>query len=275
MNRTLAAVSLFGRVMLARAYPRVIGIRRHPSWLLIETFLAVLSVSTFALVYRAMDAPEAYVGFVILGGIMTAFWLNVLWSMGAQLYYDRDAGNLQLFIMAPGSLMAVLAGMALGGMALTMVRAGIILGAGVLLFHVSFAPTSWWLLAGVFLLTLVALYGLGMVFASAFLLWGREAWHVLNLLQEPVYLLSGLNFPVKVLGKAVPYLATLLPMTVGIDALRQVLFPDAAGRGVFSVGVEIALLAVMALAFLALARYCLATLEHRARAEGRLTLRCQ
>ena len=29
---------------------------------------------------------------------------------------------------------------------------------------------------------------------------GREAFHVVSLLQEPVYLLSGLNFPVKVLG---------------------------------------------------------------------------
>ena len=58
-------------------------------------------------------------------------------------------------------------------------------------------PTSWWLLVAVFLLTLVALYGLGMMFASLFLLWGREAWHMVNLLQEPVYLLTGTNFPVK------------------------------------------------------------------------------
>ena len=58
----------------------------------------------FALVYLTMQAPKEYVGFVVLGGMMTAFWLNVLWSMGAQLYYDRDAGNLELFILAPAPL---------------------------------------------------------------------------------------------------------------------------------------------------------------------------
>src|SRR5207302_2387606 len=131
------------RVMVARAYPRVVGLRRHPSSILIETLLAVLAVAAPALVYRTMAAPPEYIGFVILGGVMTAFWLNVLWSMGAQLYWDRDAGNLELFIMAPGSLMAVLAGMAVGGMAITLVRALVILGAGWLLFHVSFAPSSW------------------------------------------------------------------------------------------------------------------------------------
>ena len=48
----------------------------------------------------------------------------------------------------------------------------------------------------VFFLTLAALYGLGMVMASLFLMWGREAWHLTQLITEPVYFVSGLNFPV-------------------------------------------------------------------------------
>ena len=108
------ALVFFVRVMLARAYPRVIALKRHPGWLLMETVLPILSVSAFALVYRAMHAPEEYLGFAILGGAVTAFWLNVIWSMGAQFYWDREAGNLELFLAAPASLMAILAGMALG-----------------------------------------------------------------------------------------------------------------------------------------------------------------
>src|SRR5947209_94771 len=106
----------FCRVVLARAYPRVVGLLRQPGWIVLDTLLPVLSVSAFVFVYRAMGAPEEYAGFVILGGAMTAFWLNVLWSMGAQFFWDREAGNLELFILSPASLMAILAGMALGGM---------------------------------------------------------------------------------------------------------------------------------------------------------------
>jgi ABC-2 type transport system permease protein len=267
--------ALFVRVMLARAYPRIVGLCRQPSWIVLETLLAVLSVAGFALVYRTMNAPQDYVGFVILGGIMTAFWLNVLWSMGAQLYCDRDAGNLELFVMAPGSLMAVLAGMALGGMAITLIRALAILGVGCLLFQVSFVPTSWWLLIGIFLLTLLALYGLGMVFASVFLLWGREASHLLQLLQEPVYLLSGLSFPVRILGSLVSSVAVVLPLTLGIDAMRQVLFPKTAAQGLLPVWLESILLAVLAVLFLFVARASLHYLEKRARLQGRLTVRLQ
>jgi len=41
---------------------------------------------------------------------MTTFWLNVLWSMGAHLYWERDSGNLELYIMAPAPMMSILNG---------------------------------------------------------------------------------------------------------------------------------------------------------------------
>jgi len=267
------AFTLFWRTMLARAYPRVIAVRREPTWVLQETLLPVLSVAAYAFVYRALGA-DSYVGFVILGGVMTAFWLNVLWAMGATIYWDRDAGNLELYIMAPASLMAVLAGMALGGLVATLLRATVILLLGIWLFEVRLAPSSWPALLVVFLLTMLALYGLGMVFASAFLLWGRGAWHVVHVMQEPVYLLSGMNFPVKTLGTVVASIAAALPLTAGIDALRQILFAETA-NGLLPVWLEILLLVALAAGFLALAWFCLRYLERQARLQGRLTVRCQ
>ena len=263
---------LFIRTVIARAYPRVVGMRRQPSWVIHEAILPILSVAAFAYVYRAMQAPEALVGFVILGGAMTAFWLNVLWSMGAQLYWERASGNLEIYIMAPCSMMAVLAGMALGGMILTFVRASVIMSVGILLFRVPFEPTSWWLLIGVFLLTLLALYGLGMMFASVFLLWGREAWHIVNLLQEPVYLLTGMNYPLKVFPTALASAAAVIPLTAGMDAMRQLLF-DA--EGFWPLWVEVVILSVATVVFIGLAQRLLAYLERLARIEGRLTVMWQ
>jgi len=31
---------------------------------------------------------------VVIGGAMTAFWMNVLWSMSTQLYWEKEQGNL-------------------------------------------------------------------------------------------------------------------------------------------------------------------------------------
>ena len=238
-----------------------------------ETVLPVLGVAAFAYSYRAMNAPAEYTGLVVLGAAMTTFWMNVLWGMGAQLYWERDSGNLELYIMSPAPMMGILTGMALGGMTTTVVRAVAITATGVLMFDVPLNPTSWWALAAVFALTLTALYGLGMVFASVFLLWGREAWHLVNLFQEPVYLLTGTNFPVwAIFPKAVAAAACLIPLTAGMDAMRQVLFRT---PGILSVEAELGLLAGLSVAFVLTARVCLRHLERRAKEEGKLTVRWQ
>lgn len=276
------SLSLFARAVQARTYPRLIWMVRNRMWLLQETVLPVLGVAALAFMYRAMlpdDVPQAkqLIGVVILGAAMTTFWMNILWSMGAHLYWERDGGNLELYIMAPAPLMSILMGMAIGGLATTVVRAVAILTAGVLIFDVPFQPSSWWLLGLVFTLTMVALYGLGMMFASLFLMWGREAWHTVNLLQEPVYLISGMNFPLAVLGKlvgnAIPAVALLIPLAAGIDAMRQVLFPLA--PGFLSVWAEVGILAGLGAIFVTLAVRCLNVLERKAKQDGKLTVKWQ
>ena len=157
-------------------------------------------------------------------------------------------------------------------MTTTLIRAAAITVAGILIFGIPLAPTSWWLLAAIFLLTLAALYGLGMMFASLFLLWGREAWHIVNLLQEPVYLLTGMNFPLKIFPTLLASFAAIIPLTAGMDAMRQLLFN---AEGFWPLWIEIGMLAGLAIVFIALAERLLAYLERKSREEGRLTVKWQ
>jgi ABC-2 type transport system permease protein len=110
------------------------------------------------------------------------------------------------------------------------------------------------------------------MFASVFLLWGREAWHVVNLLQEPVFLLSGTNFPVSIFPRAISVVASAVPLTAGMDAMRQVLFRS---QGIFDVWTEVAILAGLAVIFLIAAHRCLRYLERKAKEQGKLTVRWQ
>jgi ABC-2 type transport system permease protein len=263
------------RAIVGRAYPRIIGLTREPSWIFFEILLPFLAVSAFVFVYRALGAAEEFVGFVVLGGAMTAFWLNVVWMMAAQFYWEKDQGNLELYFTAPMHLMSILAGMAIGGLVMTSSRALAVIVIGSLIYGVSYQIEQPLLLVAVFLLTMIPLYGLGMLFASLFLLWGREAFHLAQLLQEPIYFLGGVNFPIRHLGAVSGLVVATLPLAVGLDAMRQLVFPGAASEGVLPVGTEMAILAVMGVVFLVGARLALGWLETLARREGRLTLRWQ
>jgi ABC-2 type transport system permease protein len=262
---------LFARTVFARAYPRIIGQQRERMWLFFETLLPFLSTAGYVYVYRAMQAPADYIGFAVLGGAMTAFWINVLWSMSAQLYWEKENGNLALYIMAPNQMMAMLLGMALGGMLASSLRAIVVLGLGTWLFHVPFVVADFGQLLAVFLLTLAALYGLGMLFASVFLLFGRDAWQVTNMLQEPVYLLSGFYFPVRNFGFVLALVASILPLTLGLDAMRQLIFASGRTLGFVSVSMEIGGLVVLGVGFIVAAKYWLDRVEKLAVQEGTLT----
>ena len=264
------------RTVVGRAYPRVRGMMREKSWVFFEILLPFLATAAYVFVYRALQAPPQYVGFAVLGGAMTAFWLNVIWMMAQQLWWEKSQGNLELYFAAPMDIMAVLFGMAFGGFVMSSTRAAAVLVISSVLFGVSYAVDQWALLLAVFFLTLGALYGLGMMLASLFLMWGREAWHLTQLLMEPVYFVSGLNFPVGRLGVLGSLAISLLPLAVGLDALRQLAFAGTAyPLGTPLPEVETLILVGMVVVFLVLSRWTLAILERRARQEGRLSVRWQ
>jgi ABC-2 type transport system permease protein len=262
---------LFWRTVVARAYPRVLGFYRRPSWLFMELAVPVVGTLAMVYVYRGLGAPERFLGFVVMGGAMLAFWQNVLWSMAMQLYWDRDGGNLELYVISPASLVPVSLGMAFGAVGPTALRAAVVVIVGSIAFHVHYASGALLPAVGVFALTLACLYGMGMTLGSVFLFYGRDAWHLATAMQEPVYLLSGLYFPVRALGGFAAIGAAVIPMALGLDAMRQLLLPGSVQF--LPMGVEVGILGAQFVAFAAAARTGLTIMERLARRDGRLVSR--
>jgi ABC-2 type transport system permease protein len=272
---TLAdSVRLNLRATYARTYVRIVGSTREPAWILADAVLPNLGMCAYVLLYRALGAPRSFEALAVIGGILSTYWINVLWGMGAQLYWEKQMGQLQVYFAAPCSRMAILSGMAIGGAFTTTLRSIVGFFVGFVILGVRLGPFDPGLLVLVFLLTMAALYALGMTLASLFLLYGREAWHISNALQEPVYFFSGLYFPLRTLGALGALAAGIVPLGFGVDALRQVLLGRDA-HGLLPLGTEIVVLAGLAVAFLFLARLSLGYLETLSKREGRLTQRHQ
>jgi len=244
---------------------------RETSWMLFDIIMPLGATIGYVLVYKALRAPVEYIGFVVMGGAMMAFWMNVLWSMSSQLYWEKEVGNLALYIIAPNSMIAILLGMALGGMVSTLLKSIVIISLGSLIFDVQYVVVDPLQLFAVFTLAMASLYGMGMMFASAFLLFGREAWAVSDMLTEPVNLVSGLYFPIKSLPFWVAAAASVIPLTLGLDAMRQLVFSTGVTLGFLSPGLEIGILAGLSIFFLVGAKLLLDYTERKAIREGRLT----
>jgi len=263
------------KAIWGRAYVRIFGANREPSWVISETILPVLSVAAYVYVYRALNPDPLYTSLVILGGAMSAYWMNILWSMAMQFYWEKEMGNLDLYMIAPISRMSILLGMASGGFFFATLRAVAIFVLGIVLFQAEFVISNVWQLFLLFFLSMFALYGMGMLFSSVFMLFGRGAWQFSTIFQEPIYLLGGFYYPVKTLGAAVAAIGSLLPITLGLDGMRQLTLKSGKTLGFLSVQTEILLLVVLSIAFLLAAYYSLIFMEKLAKKEGRLSLRWQ
>jgi len=273
LNEMRAGVNLFMRAMWGRAYVRVVGASRELSWFINEILIPILAMTAYVFIYRAFGAPKVYESLVIVGSAMVPFWLTVLWSMAAQFYWEKEVGNLDIFLISPMSPMALLGGMAIGGMFLSLTRVVAVILAGALLFHVPFDLTR--PIAGVLvlLLTMTSLFSLGAMASSVFFLVGRAGMKINLILMEPVYLLSGFYFPVKNIGFLLSMAASAIPLTLGLDGLRQCILPNGPALGFLSVKIEIQILAIMTLAYTILAAKFFSYMESLGKREGRATLR--
>ncbi|HIH02044.1 TPA: ABC transporter permease, partial [Thermoplasmata archaeon] len=89
------------------------------------------------------------------------------------------------------------------------------------------------------------------------------------------YFASGFYFPVRYLGFWAAAGASVIPITLGLDAMRQLIFPGGAEDAFLSINTEVTILCVLCVVFMVLARYSLRYMENLGKKTGRLTLRWQ
>jgi ABC-2 type transport system permease protein len=244
----------------------------EPLFLVVSVGFPLLTSMGMALLYRSSGGSNLS-GFAVLGGVMLAFWSNVLWSMASQFHWDKQEGLFEIYLVSPAPITAILVGMSLGGIAGTAPAATIVTILGWLFFSPPINP-SWPTVAVVFMLTIASLYAMGMLMSSLYLVYGREAESLNDAMGEPISMLSGIYFPsigrTSPLPFAIQAIASLIPLTVGMDALRRAMFSS---EDVSAVYQSLAVLAVMAGILLVAARWALRALEERGRRLGSLAVR--
>ena len=258
------------RTAYARLWVRAKSIYGEPLWVAVNVGFPFFTSFSLAMVYRAYGLAS-YTGFAILGGVMISFWGNVLWSMAAQFNWDKQVGLFEIYITSPAPITAILVGMSLGGILGTAPSAAMVAVLGWVIFS---PPINayWPGVILVFSLTLASLYAMGMALSSLYLVYGREADSVNEALHEPVSLISGVYFPLG--ASKFPYAAqaaaSLIPLTIGMDALRQSVFSF---PGLIPLPYEILILALMGLVLLFASSKALKVLENKGRRTGTIAVR--
>src|ERR1700751_5332198 len=216
----LPAFTLWWRetVRFYRQRTRVVGVIASPLlfWLVIG--------SGFGTSFRSGQSAgqQHYLDYFYPGALIMIVLFTSIFTM-MSVIEDRKEGFLLSVLVAPVSRSAIVLGKVLGGTTLSTIQGLIFLVFAPLVgVHIGLADFA--LIVLTIFLVSFALTALG--FAIAWPMDSTQAFHaIINLFLIPLWLLSGALFPISGASMWLRVLMRINPLTYGVEALRELLYP--------------------------------------------------
>jgi ABC-2 type transport system permease protein len=219
-------------------------------FILTSSIQPVIFASIAFFMFRAgKQAPTLL--YAAIGAGLMGIWSATLFGSGGAIQWQRYQGTLELLAAAPVPLVLVLVPLTLATATIGVYSLTATLLWGWLLFDIPLRVVHPLELALAIPATVLGLGLLGLVLASSFVLY-RHANALANLLEYPVWLVTGLLVPVSQLPGWTRPIAWALAPTWGVRAIREAAL---GGRPLPAIGACVALAAVYAAAGTLLLRY--------------------
>jgi len=231
-----------------RSRGRVIGALGQPL-----LFLLALGFG-FGPVFRKAGQGD-YIQFLAPGVIGMTILFAAVFS-GIELIWDRQFGFMKEVLVAPVPRLTIMFGRTLGGATTALIQGFIVfvicLLAGFRLTHVEQVPLA------VLFMSLIALMFTALGTAIASVMSDFQGFQlVINFLVMPMFFLSGALFPLMNLPKLLEILATIDPLSYGVDGIRAAFV----GVAHFGIQVDLAMLFVLSALLLGMGSYLFSRIE--------------
>ena len=205
-------------VRFYRQRSRVVGVIASPL-----LFWVVIG-SGFGTSFRSGESAgqNNYLGYFYPGALIMIVLFTSIFTM-MSVIEDRKEGFLLSVLVAPVPRSAIVLGKVLGGTTLSAIQ-GLIFLAFAPLVGVHLTFVGFLLIALTIFLVSFALTALG--FAIAWPMDSSQAFHaIINLFLIPLWLLSGALFPLSRASGWLQVIMKINPLTYGLEALRDLLYP--------------------------------------------------
>jgi ABC-2 type transport system permease protein len=193
-----------------------------------------------------------YIQFIFPGILgMTILFSSIFSSIS--IIWDKEFGFMKEILVAPVSRFSVVVGKATSGMVLSTFQVMIVL----CLFPFIGLRLDPLQIIGVILVSAIlsfALASFGILLASFYD--SYESFSVImNFIVMPMFFLSGAMYPVKLLPEVLKVVSKLNPLTYGVDALKNIVFPYETGRmsADFSLFTDLAVILTLSFVFVLIA----------------------
>jgi len=214
--------------------------------------------------FFALTGYPAYLPFAVLGLAANGLVLSALDDGGTAVYQEESEGTWDLIALTPMNRFVWMFAKTSAGMTASFVDFALLLGAGTVAFGLTFTAANLAVAVIGLVFTVVALQGLGFLFAAAGLYWKQP--YALSMIFGPVFVfLSGMLFPVQALPGWVQAVSNVFPITHGLTILRDSIL---LGKGLGELLPAFEALAASGAMLMVLGYAAFQVMERKARARG-------
>ncbi|MBU0944261.1 MAG: ABC transporter permease [Proteobacteria bacterium] len=220
-----------------------------------QSFGIILTTFSFFLISKMIGGQHIsqlepyggdYFSFVLIGIALTDYLTISTNSFAAEIRSAQMVGTLESLLVTPTSIYTILLSSFLYKLLSTSLRMVFYLLLGVFVFGIEYQTGGVFTLAVTFLLTLLSFFGLGL-FSAAFIIVFKQGNPISSLMAMSSGLLGGVIYPVTVLPDWLRPLSSILPITHGLEAMRQVLLN---GAGLEDISRQLYILTLLSILFM-------------------------
>jgi ABC-2 type transport system permease protein len=249
--------------------------KRYFMWEIVWlTFTTVNAMSITFIGAGAAEQPggesipvEYYMTFLLIGALIWSYLSMIFDILSETVQWERWEGTIEYTFMSPTSRVTHLLGMGVYAIVYGIIRTALVLGVAMLAFDLDLGNANYVAALIVLAVCSISLVGFGVVAAVMPLLSPEKGQQVTYIVSALLLLVSGVYYPVDVLPGWMQPLATVSPVTYGLEGSRAAL---QGGAGVAELWGSIWPLLVMGVVFVPLGIWIFHLGESYAKRTGKL-----
>jgi len=205
---------------------------RYPTNVLIWGLLPILWLAPYLLMMTAVAGPGTsvyfseisgfsdFLQFAVIGWFIFKYIDASIWSIGNNFRWEQFSGTLEPLFVTPVPRISILLGAAFSDTVQTTISAFILLFTAMGLFGVSYTLVAIGPITVIMLLMIVAFYGFGFMLAGMILVF-KDPSVLTELINNAVFTISPITYPLQVLPAPARFAAYLVPSTIAIVVVRE------------------------------------------------------
>jgi len=205
-----------------------------------------LAPSGYSSAFATLSGTGDVTSFLIIGILVSIFGGAAFFSIGSLYQWEMQNGTLEAILAATPNHAAVLAGAALADALMGSLSTALTFAVTAPIAHFVLGSHTIPYLVTAFLLTVAAMFGLAALIAPIALI-VRQMHGLLDVAYHGLECITPARFPIGILPETVRVVAHVIPLTLGVVAIRKLLIADYPGPR--TVTTELVLLLLLFLGF--------------------------